>query len=475
MFRPTALLRLSTGLVIAALASGAHVHTAEASPLGDETVASRPPASKHKYSLAECLALAERNHPNLWAARARTEAAVAQAEETKYLPYSQFSSTITTGVIPHIGGTPYFGSTPFSQLNTTFTSGLNPFLRVEINGAIPLYTFGKIDAGNRAAEANVRVQTWDYEKFRNQARADVRRAYFGLSAARDGLYVLNEVSSKLDKAIDDMKKKIEASAPGVDEVDVYRLEGARDELRVRFGDTRKGESQALAGLRFLTGIQTDFDIVDEPLERPDVTIGPLVRYLTAARLYRPEINMARAGLEARRGLLDYQRARLFPDIGLGLNASYAVAPSATQQTAAWLGDPFNRFGYGAAIGIRWNLDLLAQGARIRGAEAQLEETQALNRLALGGIGVEVESQYAVVLEAKNREETFARTEHRAKGWIKMVQDGIDLGTREERQLLEPLRAYVTARASHVQALLDLHFALSELARVTGWDGAAPSK
>ncbi len=474
MFRPTALWRLSTGLVLAALAAGALVHPAEASPLGDEGAASRPPA-KHKYSLAECLALAERNHPNLWAARARTEAAVAQAEETRYLPYSQFSSTITTGVIPHIGGTPYFGSTPFSQLNTTFTSGLNPFLRVEINGAIPLYTFGKIDAGNRAAEANVRVQTWDYEKFRNQARADVRRAYFGLSAARDGLYVLNDVSSKLDKAIDDMKKKIESSAPGVDEIDLYRLEGARDELRVRFGDTRKGESQALAGLRFLTGVQTDFDIVDEPLERPDVTIGPLVRYLTAARLYRPEINMARAGLEARSALLDYQRARLFPDVGLGLSASYAVAPSATQQTAAWLGDSFNRFGYGAAIGIRWNLDLLAQGARIRGAEAQLEETQALNRFALGGISVEVESQYAVVLEAKNREETFARTEHRAKGWIKMVQDGIDLGTREERQLLEPLRAYVSARASHVQALLDLHFALSELARVTGRDGAAPSK
>jgi multidrug efflux system outer membrane protein len=54
-----------------------------------------------------------------------------------------------------------------------------------------------------------------------------------------------------------------------------------------------------------------------------------------------------------------------------------------------------------------------------------------------------------------------------------VQDAIDLGTKDERYIVEPLRAYVFARANHVQALMDFNVALSELARVTGWDAAAP--
>jgi hypothetical protein len=55
-----------------------------------------------------------------------------------------------------------------------------------------------------------------------------------------------------------------------------------------------------------------------------------------------------------------------------------------------------------------------------------------------------------------------------------VQDAIDLGSKQEKDLVEPLRAYVDARVNHVTALLDLNVSLSDLARVSGWDGAAPT-
>jgi hypothetical protein len=37
-----------------------------------------------------------------------------------------------------------------------------------------------------------------------------------------------------------------------------------------------------------------------------------------------------------------------------------------------------------------------------------------------------------------------------------------------------LQRYVYARANHVVALMDYNIALSDLARVSGWDAAAPS-
>ena len=427
----------------------------------------------HAYTLGECLSLSERNHPNLWAARARLSFVHAQLDEARWTPYSYWSASARGGVIPTIGGTPFYNAVPRSALSQGFGQDFQPFLSFGVSGTIPLYTFGKIDSIKRVAEAQVRYNEWDLEKSRIQVRADVRRAYFGLMLARDALYIADDILSKLNHAIDNVANKIAASDTSVEEADRLRLEIYRDELLARVAEAKKGEAFATAALRFFTGVQTAFDIPDEPLKKPETPLGPVVRYLTAARLFRPDVNLARSGVAARRAQLDFARAQLYPNIGLGLGFSYSIAPTATSQNTAWIGDPFNGFGAAAVLGLEWGLDLLPKSARIAGAEAQLEEARSLERYALGGTAVEVENQYATAAEAKAREENWDRAEHRAKRWISSVQDGIDLGTKDERQIVEPLRAYVFARANHVQALMDFNVALAELARVTGWDAAAP--
>jgi outer membrane protein TolC len=427
----------------------------------------------HAYTLAECLSLAERNHPNLWAARARLGGVHAQLDEAKYTPYSYWSASSTFGVLPPLGGTPFYNAVPRSILNQGIGDSYQPFLQFGVRGTIPLYTFGKIDSIKRAAEAQVRYSEWDLEKARQQVRMDVRRAFFGLMLARDALYIADDILDKLNKAIDNVAKKLDKNDTSVEDADRLRLEIYRDELLARVAEARKGEQFATAALRFLTGVQTAFDIPDEPLKRPATMLGPVVRYLTAARLFRPDVNLARSGVAARRAQVDFARAQLFPNIGLGLGVSYSIAPSATPQNTAWIPDGYNGFGAGFAFGAEWGLDLLPKNARVNFAESQLEEARALERLALGGVAVEVENAYAMAVEAKSREENWDRAEHRSKRWISSVQDAVDLGTKDERFIVEPLRAYVFARANHIQALMDYNIALSELARITGWDAAAP--
>ena len=427
----------------------------------------------HAYSLQECLLLAERNAPQLWAARARLAFVHAQLDEARWTPFSYWSMNSTFGYLPPIGGTPFYNASPYTLLYQGFGDGWQPAFGLSVRGTVPLYTFGKIEAVKKAAEGRTRVSEWDLEKQRQQIRMDVRRAYFGLMLARDMQYIANDVLGKLNKAIANISTKLEKNDQTVDEVDRLRLEYNRDEILARVAEAKKGEAFAVAALRFLTGVQSGFDIPDEPLKRPDTTIGPVVRYLTAARLFRADVNMARAGVQARKAWLDFRRAEMFPNIGLGLNAAYSIAPSADPQRAAWIGDPFNRFGASFGFGVEWGLDLLPKSARVSQAESELEEARALERLALGGVAVEVENAYAAVVEAKSREENWDRAEHRSKRWISSTQDAIDLGTKDERFLLEPLRAFVFARANHAQSLMDLHVTLSELARVTGWDAIAP--
>lgn len=444
-------------------------------PLADPSQIRTPPIQtirSHAYTLAECLLLAERNAPQIWAAKARLANAHGQLDEARWTPYSFWNLGSTFGYLPPIGGTPFYNASPYTLLYQGFGEGWQPAFGMTVGGTLPLYTFGKIESVKKAAEGKVRVQEWDLEKWRQQIRFDVRRAFYGLMLSRDGQYIANDVLNRLNKAINDMNQKLEKGDQSVEEPDRLRLEYSRDEILARVADAKKAEAFALAGLRFLTGVQTAFDIPDEPLKRPNVVIGPVVRYLTAARLFRADVNMARAGVVARRAFLEYRRAELFPNIGMGFNASYSIAPSADPQRAAWIGDPFNRFGASFGFGVQWGLDFLPKQARIEMAEADLEESRALERLALGGTAVEVENAYAAVVEANTREMNWEKAEHRSKHWIVITQDAIDLGTKDERFLVEPLRAFVFARINHAQALMDLNVNLSELARVTGWDAAA---
>jgi outer membrane protein, multidrug efflux system len=428
----------------------------------------------HRYTLTECLALADRNFPNLWAARARLAQAHGQLEEAKWLPWFQWQAQSAFGVAPPITGNVLYTSATLYNRDITGFTNLQPFLQFGVSGVVPLYTFGKIETAREGAEANVRVSEWDMEKTRQSMRMDVRRAYYGLQLARDAREVLTDATDRLDKGIEGVKEKIAKGDANVTDVDRLRLEVYKQDVTSQSLQVPKGEAYGLAALRFLTGVQESFDVPDEPLKRPDRPLVALAQYLEAARVLRPDVNMARAGVVARRALVEYGRAKLFPDFGLGLGADFISTPSAVPQNNAFANDPFNHFFYSIAFGARWSLDLLPQAARVQQAESQLEETRSLERLALGNAEFEVEKAYADALEAKSREETWDKAEHIAKQWISIVQDHIDLGTWDEKQLLEPLRAYGNARVQHLYALMDYNVTMSNLALASGWDSAAPT-
>jgi multidrug efflux system outer membrane protein len=428
----------------------------------------------HQYTLTECLALADRNFPNLWAARARLAYAHAQLEEAKWTPWFQWTAQSSFGVAPSLQGSVLYPQANLQNRNITTLGNLQPFVGYGLSGVVPLYTFGKIETAREAAEANVRVSEWDMEKWRQSMRMDIRRAYYGVQLARDAREVFSDATDRLDKAIQGIREKVAKADPNVTDVDRLRLEEFRQEVLSQSLAPAKGEAYAMAALRFMTGVQTSFDVPDEPLKRPDRPLVSIAQYLEAARVLRPDVNMARAGIVARRALVEYNRAKLFPDLGLGAGADFVSTPSAVPQNNLWASDGWNHFYYYFGFGLKWSLDLLPQAARIDEAESQFEETRALERLALGNAMLEVEKAYADAVEAKAREETWDKAEHIAKQWISTVQDHIDLGTWDERSLLEPLRAYAGARGQHLYALMDYNVSLSSLALASGWDSAAPT-
>jgi outer membrane protein TolC len=175
---------------------------------------------------------------------------------------------------------------------------------------------------------------------------------------------------------------------------------------------------------------------------------------------------------ARQAQVEMEHARYFPDLGLTLNAGWSQAPEVTDQFNPFVRDPANYLRYGAALGLKWDLDFLPQSARAAEAEAKLEEMRATEQFALGGVGLEVEKAYYEAQGAAKRLELYAESAEWARRWMITVQQGIDIGVYEGEDLVKPAKEYALRRFSEISATFDYNMALGRLALATGWDEIA---
>lgn len=422
---------------------------------------------RRTFTLERCLALAERNFPKVHEAQARLRKKRAQAREARTAPFSDFKVESFMGLAPTVRGTSLYS--PNTDVALSDSMGLA--WQVGVEGAVPLWTFGKLTGLWAAADAQVDVGQHEVHKERNELRLNVRKAYYGLQFARDALDLVIDARKKIDEYIEHLAARVERGEG--DDIELVKVRMYAADLEGRQSTVREEEAGALSALRFLTGVR-GIDIPEEPLRRTEHHLAPLARYLAAARLYRPEINMARAGMLARKAQVELEEARFYPDVGLGLSAKLARAPEVTDQRNPFVRDGANYFYYGAGLVLRWKLDLLPKAARLAQAQADLEEMRATEQYALGGVGVEVEKAFARAREAERRLEAATRASRYARQWLVKVQQGIDLGTFEEEEMVDPAKEYALKRFAQMSATFDYNVAVAALQMATGWENTSPS-
>jgi outer membrane protein TolC len=434
----------------------------ELEPLRPVTLA----GSAAGYTLERCIELTLRNYPRIQEARARLSYRRQQQLQSYSQPYSEFNVTGGLGLAPQVSGTALYSP----NTDVALTSHMGVGWNIGLDAVVPLYTFGKITNLWDAAAGQVKVAEQDVEKEKNNVKQDVRRAYYGVQLARDAIALMNEAESRIDKYLGTLEKKVK-SGDG-DEVAFYKLKMNRADLTARHSEARQKEAIALASLKFLTGVAGDLPLPELPLTPVRRALGPLASYLSAARLHRPEINMARAGLTAREAQVRMEQAKYYPDIGLGLSARWAKAPGITDQQNPFVHDSINVLFYGAALVLRYKLDFLPNAARVAQAQAQLEELRATERYALGGVGVEVETAYREAEDAQRRLDAYSEAAAYAKKWLILVQQGIDVGTNDEEDIVDPAKEWALKRFAVMSATFDYNVAVGKLAQATGWDGVA---
>jgi outer membrane protein TolC len=439
-----------------------------------------------KYTLRELLEIARTQNPGLRAGDAATRAMKAQVLEAQRSRYPQGDLTSLVAPVPRVecegpGLMIYPEQTTREQncvtTNASLSHGALQYLtnfagaysRTDLKLVQPIWDSGKISASITAAEAGVTVAAGRRASAAADAELNVQKAYWGLKLAREMREMLDEGEGYLDSAKKRIDRELADGSGNATVSDRLRLRTLRTEVEVRRLEAKRLEEVARGGLRALLNLDpaADLDVDDEEFDAITVAAHPLAYYEEQARLSRPEVRTLNYEVKAERALANLERRKLYPDLVLIGQLSFAYAPTIDSPQNAFANNPYNGFGGGIAAAVRMPLDLgpkLARGDRTR---AEADEIEARREEALGAVGYEVGKAFLELSEAETRLDEVRKGEKAGKAWVAAVSQNFELGLADSRDFSDALLQSFKMRTFALQAVYDLNVSAATLSRATG--------
>ncbi len=434
------------------------------------------PAAAKKYTLPELIEMSHAN-PALQAGDAATAAAKSQVTEAwlNWLPTGNILSLLApspqqqcfNSAGEHDTAQCLTTSSPEASLRNVSWSSV--FTHTELQLIQPVYDFGKISAGVRAARAGVEVAQEKLAGTRADLELNVRKAYYGLKLAREILDTLDEGGGYVDEAQQKIEKDLSKGTGSSTVTDRLRLRTVHADLDARRLETQRLQGFARDGLRALVGTQAqgDIDVDDAEFEPPELTTRPVTYYEDLARANRPEVKLLASAVKAKQALADLERRKNYPDLILIGGAVFARAQGVDNPQNAFYSHYYNSTTAGVAAGLRIPLDLGPKIARTQRMAHEADEAGYQQSAALSGILLEVHKAYGEVTEARARVASMDKGQKAGKAWISAVAQNFAVGLAETRDFSDALIAFFGMRTRYLQAVYDLDVALSSLARATG--------
>ncbi len=438
-----------------------------------------------QLTLDECIKRAVTNSRTLAAERHRLAMLDAQVKQAFWAPFSGFSLNAFGSMVPdkcvnkqHFNDTGSVidcdrdgASGDDDAFEKSFwTGGWGPTLRLEVEGGLPIYTFGKISSAKEAIEHARAAKQAEYPRFEDAIRYQVAQAYQAVSGAREMLYTIKKGRGHLEKAREKVEQDLENQEGTSTEIDLIKLKVFESEVDQYESQSHEIERVGLAALRFLVGgkERSRIDVVDEPQTRTAEEIGKLDEYKEEAVQNRPELKALRHAVKALGSKVDMRRADFWPDLLVVGGFRYGWTPGRDDLNNWALKDNYN---YGPSIflglAISYKLDFGLDTYRLDEAQAELSAVTTEQKAALEGVMLEVEKTFHHAQATSDALESVQKSRRLVKGWIAAVMQNHATGLASAKEVKDALAEYFKVMAAIHKLTHDYNVSLAELHRVTG--------
>ena len=404
-------------------------------------------------SLADAVALALRENPNLGAVREDLPAALArlrmaQAEGKLTGSAAAFLSTGTEASL--LGGP--------SAVMPKMTMMVPPEANADLNGFLmyPLYTGGRVQSRSAAAGARVRGTRSDIDVMILDTAYAVHAAYWKVLLMREMLKVQQENLAEQRERL-----RVDTAAQEAGKVPAYYV--LRDKAEVADAEqsttnAARDVETALLDLRVAIGLpsSTPIELSDKLVYEPSAPNLDAPVAVAAALKKRPEALSRGAAIEAARREVKARRAAYQPQVDAMLMADgFAMS---------------GRTGGGYTLGVVAALPILDGGSR----SADVAEAEAMLRRAekeARGVDLEVERQVRTALldlaAAEQNVRTALEAVASAQEDYRIAVIRYEAGKAINLEPLSALASLVKAKTNLAQALYDHNLARDAFRRAEG--------
>lgn len=453
---------IATAVLAAALAcwgasappSAAQTPPGQAPPLG------QPASGTVRLTLADAIELALQASHRVGEARARQDAADAAVAARKAADMPTIGLAAGYMRTNHVTefGIPGIGTAPARIIYPDVPDNWRSRLDLQW----PIYTFGRVEAAERAARAESAAAGKDTATARADVRLDAARAFWAYVTAVESVRVVEEALALVDAHLRDVTnmRAVGLLAPN----DVSSAEARRSRQEVQLIEARNVRDVAEADLRRVTGLPPGVALdIDAALEAAPAGTPSADALLAEAKANRPE----RQALEARAaGVGERQAAAaagLRPSIALAAGYDYA-RPNARifPRAAAW------NDSWDVSVSVVWPL---WDGGRVKAevAEAAATRRALAERLAEFDAALDFEiRQRRLDLESARASIRAATAEVASAAEARrVVAERFKAGLASSTDVLDAQQELLAAQFDRTRALASARLAEARLGRAAG--------
>ena len=332
----------------------------------------------------------------------------------------------------------------------------------------PIATFGRLENYQEAAAQNIWIKQQDVTLQRDEVALQVVRAYYGYLAARDSRFLLEDTISRITGAIQLVDEWLAEETGDASLSDKFALESGLGLLENFLAEAKSLELIAIAGLRFLTGLEDEIiELEDRRLKPVEMPENNLQQWIDLAIENRVEFKQVEAGLAARRALVEATKAEEKPIVFAGVAGSLAYAPGRDTLDNPHIYDPFNHAAVSPLLGLRWQWEADAQPGRVAQAQAELDALVHKASFARSGIPFQVREQFYSMQAKQQAIGSMRNSSKAARRWMIAAYSDFEAGLTDADNIINALQVYVLAYAEYVRAVNDFNYSVSKLRSVSG--------
>ncbi len=412
-----------------------------------------------------------------WTPSLRVDSILAPLPERKALRtciVGIYTDPSTGGALDEVGACP--GQDVEADERITADTEIGILTRTTARLTFPIYTFGRVEHGLEAARAGLEVGQGGLDVARGMLHYRVKQAWYGAQLAASALDILQDGRKRFREAKAGIEKELDRESGRFTSNDLRKLIVEEADLESSLLETEALEAVAWSGLRIAAGLPPGAAIQLDSLDLEPVHVEARAAeaYVEMAIDARPELRMARAGIEARAALVDLAEAEFLPNIALVGAFGYAKGTPAYDPPDPFANDNYNYLSWGVVIGLDWRIDFATLTSSLGRARAALSKQRAEHDALMQEVRLKVLEQVGTMQRRARELDVRELAMKAAKGWLVSNTLNFGLGLVSTDELLKSLVAYSKARLTYYRTIYEYNLAVARLSQSVGTELAVPA-